>query len=67
MFGEKKKEGKFPKVRPGDGHMLKHQSVGRRRQDGREAALLFPESLWHLRCGLSPVSFHDNPEYKTPS
>ena len=37
------------------------------RRGSREAALLFPESSWHLRRGLSPVSFYGNPEYKTPS
>ena len=33
-----------------------------------EAALLFPESWWHLTVrGLSPVSSHDYAENKTPS
>ena len=33
----------------------------------REAALLCPESWWHLTMRLSPISFYDNPEYKMPS
>ena len=34
------------------------------RRRSREAALLIPESWWHLTMRLSPVSFYDNPKYK---